>query len=112
MIRLGVLAGMLIGAAVLTGCADPSGSQSSLLHRTGLTAGPLPAPKPFVVQSRPTSPQPYPGIYADPPARSDALLQPTEQQQLEASLSAKAQSPPPLTRRKKPLVNQRISPLF
>lgn len=103
----------IVAAASLAACADPkTSSENGTLHRIGLTAGPLLQPQPFVIASRPETVQPTPFIYAEPPARSDVPLTAEQQKQLEASLAADAETPPPLTPRKKAPVNQRISPLF
>ena len=76
---LAALAGL-----ALTGCASTSRSIP------GLTSGPLPEPKPFVVATRPAQTEQYPQIGHTPPPRAEKPMTPAEGEKLEADLDAAA----------------------
>jgi hypothetical protein len=60
----------------------------------GLVAGEPPPPKPFVVESRPTTPGVYPAVGVTPPERRDKILPPAERDALEAELRRAGGLPP------------------
>jgi hypothetical protein len=86
MVKVGtVLAGAM--ALALAGCAA-AGNHAALIP--GLTSGPLPEPKPFVVDSRPPQTQQYPSIGYTPPPRREPPMTQAETDKLDADLQAAA----------------------
>jgi hypothetical protein len=71
-----------------TGLAGCAASTNQTAHSLGLTSGPLPTPKPFVVDSRGVVTPVYPAVGVTPPARADRVLSQDERKALEASLLA------------------------
>lgn len=82
---LSVIVVTVLASTALAGCASNTKQVSRSL---GLTSGPLPAPKPFVVDSRSGQADVYPVIGSFPPTRSDRVLSMDERKALEASLLA------------------------
>ena len=80
-----LLTTVAMAALGLAGC---SGSAKQTASTFGLTSRPLPAPKPFVVESRSVQPNVYPAVGVTPPARADRVLSQQERKALEASLLA------------------------
>jgi hypothetical protein len=72
-------------AACTTDGLAPTAGPSTMF---GLVSGPLPEPKPFVVQARPAAEAPYPAVGAIPADRPDKVLTPAERAKLEADLKA------------------------
>jgi len=83
MVRVGMVLAVVAGLA-LTGCASTSRAIP------GLTSGPLPEPKPFVVATRPPQSNEYPVIGHTPPPRAEKPMTPAEVAKLEADLDAAA----------------------
>lgn len=81
--RVGIVLAAMAGLT-LTGCAATTGAIP------GLTSGPLPEPKPFVVATRPAKTDQYPLIGRTPPARAEKPMTPAEVEKLEADLDAAA----------------------
>lgn len=74
-----------LAAIGLAGCASDT---KQTAHAFGLTSGPLPTPKPFVVESRSAQTPVYPAVGVTPPPRSDRVLSQDQRKALEASLLA------------------------
>jgi hypothetical protein len=85
-LRLAPTAALLAAGLALAGCAGDQAPPTPNARLFGLASGPLPPPKPFVVETRSSGPNAYPAVGITPPARTDKVLSEPERAKLEADL--------------------------